>query len=323
MSVLLLSSCTRAVSVPQADMYGSNYYTPTYSTGFTIRSLPGDESMLMLETYRPDTMQTIIPRGGFGSVAVMSSTYVGLLHAAGADGKIVAASSRQHITDNAVRERAVEIGYEGAMDYEALLSAKPEVALIYGIGGPSAIAAKLDELSVPYVYVGDFEETHPLGRAEWMVALGALCGTDAREIFSRVTEAYRPVAGNVAVMINAPYSGNWFIPGKESYMSRLIADAGGTLTIDLPHGSESKPVDMEQALPALSRADVWLSPGSADSSADLKTVVPKADFKGRVWNQNPDFYELGAAFPDSVLGELKLIFSGCEADTLHFFRRVQ
>ncbi len=322
-TVLLLWSCTHAVKVTQDDGYEREAYKPIYATGFMLRSQTGDTTMLQLEVYRPDTMRIDIPRGGFGRVLCMSSTYVGLLDAVGASDRIVAVSGKEYLTSDKVRQHAVEAGFDGAMDYETILAAKPEVALIYGIGGSSPIATKLEEIGILHIYINDFEEQNPLGRAEWMVALGALTGTDGRETFGNIAERYKRVDGQTKVMINAPYGGNWFIPGRGNYMSRLIADAGGQICIEQADGEESQAVDIERALPALSTAAVWLNPGQADSPADLQRLVPKARFEGAVWNQNPDFYESGAARPDLVRHELEMIFGGLGTDTLHYFRKIR
>jgi len=325
--VWLLLSCTHVVKTAQNDGYEREVYKPAYATGFVIRSQTNDTTMLQLEIYRPDTMRIAIPRGGFGRVLCMSSTYVGMLDAVGTSDRIVAVSGKEYLTNEKVRQHAVEAGFDGAMDYETILAAKPEIALIYGISGANPIAAKLEEISIPHVYINDFEEQDPLGRAEWMVALGALTGTDGRTTFSNIAKQYnnryKKGTGQTKVMINAPYGGNWFIPGRGNYMSRLIADAGGQICVEQADGEESQAIDIEQALPALSTADVWLNPGQADSRTDLHRLVPKARFDGAVWNQNPDFYESGAARPDLVRHELEMIFSGLGADTLHYFRKVE
>lgn len=322
-TILLLWGCTHAVKGTKNGGYEREAYKPAYATGFTLRSQTNDTTMMQLEVYRPDTMRIDIPRGGFGRVLCMSSTYVGLLDAVGTSDRIVAVSGKEYLTNSKVRQHAVEAGFDGAMDYETILAAKPEVALIYGIGGANPIAAKLEEIDIPYVYINDFEEQNPLGRAEWMVALGALTGTDGRGTFGNIAKGYKRVDGQTKVMINAPYGGNWFIPGRGNYMSRLTADAGGQICVEQAEGEESRAVDIEQALPALRSADVWLNPGQANSRADLQRLVPKARFDGAVWNQNPDFYESGAARPDLVRRELELIFGGLEADTLHYFRKIR
>ena len=318
-------SCTHTVSIDTLpDDFSTEVYTPSHATGFRLLACDSDSTLLALEVYRPDTMRIAIPRGGFTQLLCMSSTYVGALTTIGADDRIVAVSGKQYLTNRRVAERAAEVGYEGAMDYEALLAAKPDLALIYGVGGESALAAKLAELSVPYVYISDFEEQSPIGRAEWMVALGALAGVDGTERFEQIRQAYRPVADSTAaVMINAPYSGSWFIPGRDNYMSQLLRDAGARLTAPQPSGYESRPIDREQALPALERADYWLNPGQAETMEQVRALVPQAKFGGSVWNQTPDFYESGASRPDLVLEELQKIFSASAPDSMRYFKRIR
>lgn len=323
-SILLLSACTHAVKIDQTADYTQVAYEPEYAGGFRILRNPADTAMLALEVYRPDTMRIAIPRGGFRSIVCMSSTYVGALSTLGADDRIAAVSGSRYLTNRAVAERAADVGYEGAMDYETLLSVKPDLALIYGVGGESAIASKLSELSVPYVYIADFEEQNPLGRAEWIAAIGALAGVDGSLKFKEIREAYRPDSDSIAaVMVNAPYSGSWFIPGAENYMSQLLHDAGARLTAPQPAGVESRPLDLEEALPALKRAGFWLNPGQVETIGQVRALVPKADFKGQIWNQTADFFESGASHPHLVLDELKQIFRSTAPDSMRYFRRIK
>lgn len=311
------------VRIEEASDFTKEAYSPRYATGFRLYSLPEDTTHLALEVYRPDTMRISIPRGGYRSLLCMSSTYVGALSVLGTDSMIVAASSKEYIVNKSVKTRAAEAGYEGAMDYEAILAAKPDIALIYGIGGRSSIEGKLEELSIPFVYINDFEEQDPLGRAEWIVALGALTGTDGKPIFTDIEKAYIPSVGDKRVMINAPYSGNWFIPGKGNYISKLISDAGGRICVNQASGAQSTPVDLEEALPALASAQIWLNPGQVNTLAEAQRLVPKGKFKADVWNQTPDFYESGASRPDLVLEELKQIFNGTASDSMRYFTRLR
>lgn len=326
--LLLAVGCTRVVSLPPAHdcaEFTAEVYSPAHASGFRLMSLPGDSSLLMLEVYRPDTARIVIPEGGFRRLVVMSSTYVAHLEAAERLDRLVGASSPDYITSPRVRAMSLpDVGHDGAMNYEQLLAVKPEMVLLYGVGGPSPIVPKLEELRVPYVYISDFEEQSPLARAEWAVATGALVGSDLRQWFAGVERAYRPDSAAVRVMVNAPYGGSWFIPGREGFMSRLIADAGGRIVAPQTPGADSRPIDMEQALVSLADADVWLCPGSAETLSDLRSALPKARFAGAVWNQTSDFYENGAARPDSVLSELKAILRGeAPADSLRYFYRLK
>lgn len=326
LAIILVSlcciACVRVDRQPEFEEFDEVYYQPQHASGF--RLLSADER-LMLEVYSPDTARIVIPKDGFKRVVCMSSTYVAHLEAADRLDRLVGASSPQYISSERVRKMSVpDVGYDGAMNYEQLLAVKPELVMLYGIGGPSPIVSKLDELDVPYVYLSDFEEQTPLGRAEWVIATGALVGMDMRPMFKTVEEAYKPVSDSVRVMINAPYSGSWFIPGRDGYMAKLLSDSGARLMVEEPEGVESRPIDSEKALLALSKAGVWLCPGASTSLSELRAAVPKARFSGDVWNQTPRFYEDGSIRPDSVLGELKMIMKGtAPADNLRYFYRLR
>ncbi len=100
------------------------------------------------------------------------------------------------------------------MNYELLLGLKPDVVLLYGIGdAQTAVTDKLKELYIPYMYVGEYLEESPLGKAEWLVALAEL--TDSREkgieIFREIPKRYQvlkalteSVEQRPTVMLNTP-----------------------------------------------------------------------------------------------------------------------
>lgn len=321
--LILLASCSGRSHTERPSEYTEIYYSPKYSESFQIRTNPNDSGRKLLEVYRPDTMSIVIPSGGFKSIVCLSSTYIGFLAEAEASERITGVSRIDLVTNPLVKTEAVEVGYDGAFDYEAILSANPDLILIYGINGPNVIADKLSELNIDYVYIHDFEEQHPLGRAEWLIALGALVDKDMRAKFSNIAAAYKPDGGDSSIMLNAPYGGAWFIPGTDNYMSRLINDAGGRINAPQPAGEKSQPIDMEVAIPALNSADVWLNPGQAATIIQAERLAPHADFHGPIWNQRPDFYESGAVRPDLVLEELKRIFHHDETKPFHYFKKLQ
>ena len=102
------------------------------------------------------------------------------------------------------------------MNYELLLGLKPDVVLLYGIGdAQTAVTDKLKELYIPYMYVGEYLEESPLGKAEWLVALAEL--TDSREkgieIFREIPKRYQvlkalteSVEQRPTVMLNTPWN---------------------------------------------------------------------------------------------------------------------
>ncbi len=117
--------------------------------------------------------------------------------------------------------------------------------LLFGVSGASGMESKLLEMGIPFCYIGEYLEESPLGKAEWLVAIAEI--TDSREkgeaVFEPVPERYDALRAKVAaatskhpkVMINTPYAGSWFMASTESYVARLIADAGGDYILQEEH----------------------------------------------------------------------------------------
>ncbi len=271
-----------------------------------------------------------------GSVVCMSSSYIAMLDALGQTDAITGVSGAQYVSNEGIRERydsgeVRDVGYDAHMNYELLAGLRPDLVLIYGISGEnSQMTGKLDELGIKYIYIGDYVEQSPLGKAEWMVALGELFGRrgQAVELFGGICERYGRVRGSITahtnkpvVMLNAPYRDTWYAPGDRSYMVRLIEDAGGAYACAGEDTDTSRPISGESAYVFAMRSDIWLNPGQATTLDEVRSLNPKfADIPavvgGRVWNCNArttpdggsDFWESGAVRPDVVLADMAAIF---------------
>lgn len=330
-------------------------YTPEYASGFDIKGSGGQSTLLTVSNpwQGADSVksQLLILRGGetapdgFGGqvlrgnarrVVTTSSTHVAMLDAIGAVNTVVGVSGIDFITNPAIqrgRDTIADIGYDGHINYEALVAANPDVVLLYGVNGASSMEQKLRELGIPFVYIGDYVEESPLGKAEWLVALAEIVGrrNDGERYFAALPANYNALkqkvqqAGAVKpkVMFNTPYGDSWFMPSTQSYMVRLVNDAGGNYLYTKNTGNASMPIDLEEAYLLATQADCWLNAGGGGTRtlAQLKTMVPKfggvksvAD--GRVYNNNlrataaggNDFYESGIVHPDLVLRDLIKIF---------------
>lgn len=341
-------------------------YSPRDASGFSITSAPGCESTL-LTVYNPwqgaDSVssQLLLLRGGeeapegfSGSVlregqarriVAMSSTYIAMLDAVDALDRVAAVSGMRYIANGRLRARSdiADVGNEQDADFEQLVAAQPDLVMLYGVSGPSAMASKLDQLGIPYIYIGDYLEESPLGKAEWIVAIGEIVGRrdEAVAFYDAVKSRYETLAASVdssavrpKVMINSPYGDSWFMPATGNYMVRLIADAGGDYLLPDNVGTKSTVIDMEKAYMLVQEADVWLNPGQASSLDELNRQLPRfadADVvtAGQVFNNNArstsgggnDFYESGAINPDIVLADLIGIFNG--SDSLTYYKRLK
>ena len=135
----------------------------------------------------------VIPAGA-KQIVCMSSSYVAMLDELGEVNRIVGVSGIDYIANPYIlahKDSIKDMGPE--MNYELLIGLKPDVVLLYGIGdAQTAVTDKLKELSIPYLYMGEYLEESPLGKAEWMIVLSEL--TDKREkgieIFQEIPQRY-------------------------------------------------------------------------------------------------------------------------------------
>lgn len=360
-------------------------YQPEYAGGFDIVGIDGYESRVLrvkLPWQGADTtaMELFISRGGetpprafsgktvkYGCsrVAVMSTSHIGLLAAIGASDCISAVSGLDFVNCPDIVSRKseiVEIGADSSPDYEGLLASGTDIVLLYGIASASPMEKKLDALGIPYIYIGEYLEPSPLGRAEWMVALSEITGREdaGRAAFngiagrySKIRDTMSDVSSKPKVMLNVPYGDSWFMASSGGIMSRLISDAGGEYVYHEDNGNRTVAIGMEKAFLLVDEADFWLDTGPISSMQQLKSAFPAIASAKCVADRNVysndrrvnnsggnDFWESAAAMPDVLLHDLALIFhpeevsvccsessdlhAGCRdgADMLYFYRRL-
>ncbi len=353
LSAVLMASCGGDKSAGIED-FSNILYTPVYASGFEIKGAEGKESTLITISnpwQGADSIQTqlFIARGGESApegftgqvlegdasrVVALSSTHIAMLDAVDAADMIVGVSGIKYISNEKVQSRrdsVGDIGYEGNINYELLLSLDPDIVLLYGVNAASTMEGKLKELGIPFMYVGDYIEETPLGKAEWLVAISETIGRRAKgeEVFREIPVRYNAMKKKVAdstlgtpsVMINTPYGDSWFMPSTKSYAVRLIQDAGGDIIYKKNTGNSSVAIDMEEAYLLASEADVWINVGIAGSLDDVARMCPKfTDTRcfrnGNVYNNNArtnaaggnDYWESSIVNPDILLRDLIKIF---------------
>ena len=276
----------------------------------------------------------------------MSSSHVAALSAIGADKHIIAVSGLKYISDPDLKKNDVkDIGYDAALDYEAILELQPDLLVTYAVSGAEpAYVSKLRSLGVRTLVLHDHLEQHPLARAEYVRLFGALTGRRevADSVYHDVRDRYLELSANVErttkvkVLINIPYGDAWYIPGQDGYMSQLVRDAGGEI-LGAAHGeSASSVVSMEQAYEYSLEADLWLNPGPCRTREELAAahhMFPRFGplAKGlpiynniRCVNEGGgnDFWESGAVRPDLILEDLISVMNhakgGDPEESLHY-----
>lgn len=366
-SLLFLTSCISNKKT-SLEAFNQDIYTPEYAAGFKILGATNVQSTL-IQVFNPwqgskeVEMSYFISRNGEQAptgftgptipagakrIVCMSSSYIAMLDALGQVNRIVAVSGIDYVSNPYIlahKDSIKDMGPE--MNYELLLGLKPDIVLLYGIGdAQTAITDKLKELSIPYIYMGEYLEESPLGKAEWMVVLSEL--TDSREkgieIFSEIPKRYlslkaltESVGQCPTVMFNMPWNDSWVMPSTKSYMAQLVADAGAEYIYKENSSNSSTPIGLETAYGLIQKADYWINVGSATTLEELKAVNPKfADAKAvnekTVYNNNlrltptggNDYWESAVVRPDVVLRDLIHIFHPeLVSDSLYYYRRLE
>lgn len=295
-------------------------------------SMPDSSTVVV---YSPEG-KTDTLKGPMDRLVCMSSSYVGFLDAIGASSCVKGVSGLDFLSHKPAD--AVEVGYDAALDYEAILKAKPDLFITYAVSAAEPqYLSKLKELGIRTVILSEHLESHPLARAEYIKLFGVLSGKvhEADSVFCMVRDRYLSLVrprGEAKVLLNIPYAGIWYIPGGDNYMTRLIEDAGGEVLGAVPDRQESSVISLEKAYEYACKADFWLNTGWCSTLKQLQGVHPLFGEFGisEIWNNNLQstpgggnaFWETGPVRPDLVLEDLTGILSG-DAGSLNYYKKVQ
>ena len=207
-TVLLLPTGCRSRTGHDLSEFDSVIYAPRYATGFDIRGVHGMSSTLLTvrnpwQGATDVVKQLFISRNGepapkgfggeviygsAGRIVCMSTSYIAMLDALGCNNRIVGVSGIDYILNDSVRQgysegRVADVGYDSETNFERILALAPDIVLLYGVSGDNSIVTgKLQELGIPYFYIGDYLEESPLGKAEWLVAMAEIDGCRERGI---------------------------------------------------------------------------------------------------------------------------------------------
>lgn len=263
----------------------------------------------------------------------MSTTHLAMLRALDATEVLVGISGPGLVYDSLIldavsRGQIVDIGYEGNLNNELIVTLRPDLLMAYGVAAPSSgNTGRLSAMGVKVLYNADYLEEHPLARYEWIRLFGLLTGREslADSLFREVSAAYRELSGNVRnrikerpeVLLGAPWEDVWYVSPANSYTGRLIEDAGGHYIFSDLSEAHSVPFSVEAVFERATEADIWLNPGTAESLADIgasdhRMIRLPVCTRGMVWNNRNrmtkkggnDYWESAVVRPDLLLKDI-------------------
>lgn len=102
--------------------------------------------------------------------------------------------SNAYVNEHRCCGEVLDVGYDTNLNFERLAAMQPDLMLLYGVTGENTVVTgKLRELGIPYIYVGDYMEESPLGKAEWLMVAAELCNDRDRgaETFGGIARTLR------------------------------------------------------------------------------------------------------------------------------------
>lgn len=269
-------------------------------------------------------------------VICLSTTHIAYLDVLNETDAVVGISGRRYISNEKIRKKTaasevVDAGYGQNLNFELIVSQKPDLVMAYGVGSEvTSYTLKLEELGIPVVMVAEYLEKSPLGKLEWIKFVGTLFEKEkeAVEFFNEAEQEYLALEKMAAgqpnkpkVLVGSPYKDSWWVPGANSYMANLIKDAGGDYLGKANPSHESYVISFEHALAWAGEADVWINMGNMSSKEEIRLADNRfANFgvfnNGKLYNNTKrlsehggnDFWESGTVYPHLVLRDLMLIF---------------
>lgn len=270
------------------------------------------------------------------NIICMSTTHVAMISALEEEESITGVSGTDfiysEILNKKIREGKIkDVGYETSLNRELILKISPDLVMMYGIGSESAgYMSKISELGIKVIFNADYLETDPLKKAEWIRLFGALYCKEhmADSIFRSVSADYENTKNTInqqittkpKVLLGLPYKDTWFISPGNSFMSRLISDAGGDYLWSNTVSEISMPYGIENVYVKAVNADFWLNTGSVSSLDDITAMDERlSELKcfrdGKVFNNNKrindhggnDYWETGSVYPNLILKDIAKI----------------
>lgn len=258
-------------------------------------------------------------------IVCLSSTQLAYFFTLDDIDNIVAINSSRYLRHEGMKRKiksgeVKRIGKEGNFNMEMVAALNPDVIFVspFKAGGFDALRS----LGIPLVPMAAYNEQTPLGRAEWIKMIALFLGQEekADSIFNGIQNRYnalKNLAENAkqrpTILSGKMRSGNWYVPGGNSFYAHYFRDAGAEYIIkDDKQGAY--PVDFETIYQKASQCDFWriVHPEkSGISLSDLAQQDPRyADFKAYQTKsvilcniREKPYYEQVSMKPDVLLSD--------------------
>ncbi len=266
-------------------------------------------------------------------VVATSSPHIGNLKLIEELDQIIGVADDRYLFNPYIYEKVVqgEISQVGSLkdsNLEVLLDLSPDLVMKTGVDNVRNEDVRLIEAEIPVSYNVEWMETDMLARAEWIKFIATFFNKDemADSIFRQVEKDYlstisitKNIKERPSVMTGNNFKGTWYMPSADSYLTKLILDAGGDYQYKNKKSTGSLPISFEVVLDDLIEADFWIGPRAESlkglGSQDERYALFKPFQEGNVYTFNKrvsqnggnDYWESGMTRPDLILKDVTKI----------------
>ena len=286
-------------------------------------------------------------------IVCTSTTHIAMLDALGKTETIVGVSGTDLITNKEIKERIKlgeirDIGYGRELNYEVLVSLRPDVVLIYGVESEmTGLIHKLKDLGISVLMNGEYLEEEPLGKMEWIKLMATLFGLEEKAgvLFDSVATRYESLKSKTenvnhrpVVLTGLPWKDVWYVSPGNTANAKFIEAAGATYLWEDLKSDKAIPMDLESVYLKAGNAEYWINTGTARSIEQIISMDSRFSHfppinSGKVYNNTAkvnstggnDYWESGLVHPDIILSDLINIFHPglLEEETLVYYQKLQ
>jgi len=171
------------------------------------------------------------------------------------------------------------LGNSTQLNTEVLLNLKPDVLIGFSMQSVNKVYSTIEKSGIPVILNGDWLETTPLGRAEWLKFFGALYNKNklADSLFNTIVQDYNKAkktalkaAKKPTILAGVLYKNVWNLPAGDSFVAQFLKDANTDYYWQNSKGRGSLNLSFETVLNTAQNADYWIAPSNYTDFDQLK-----------------------------------------------------
>lgn len=351
LSVLFLGACSGNKTGNGEHVHESadTAYTVQYAKGFQVKLYndykvvtvvdPWDSAKILQRYILVDkgkSLPTNLPQGTLirtplDQVVVYSTIHCATLNEIGKISTVKGVCEPRYVDIDYIQDgikngTIADLGQAANPVIEKIVDISPEAILATPIQGRTY--GSVDKTGIPIIETPDYMEPLPLGRAEWIRFYSLFFSTEEKtdSLFDITVSNYNSIKEKVSrtkerptVFIDLMYGKVWYTSGGESFISRMLGDAGATYAWHNNGKVESTPLAFEQVLEHAGDTEYWLI--KYNNTSDLtytglaKEYKPYTYFSAyknrKIYECNTgktSYYEDLPIHPDYILQDFASVF---------------